>query len=119
MGVQVGTPYSRTEHARLDDLRQRIRDSQHSGRLTAASALAMLMEMVELLDWLLEAQDMTDEAMHSMMRPATFAVPKGDFARMLLGHTEEEEEKKDEAESGLHEGERGARSPYMAAGQYL
>lgn len=113
-----GTPYSQGEHSRLDDLRQRIRDAQHSGKVTAAGTLAMLMEMVELLDWLLEAQDQTDETMHSMLRPTAFAVPKSDFTKMLLGHTAEEpkEEGEKEVEGELHGEKRRAGSPYMAAG---
>lgn len=113
-----GTPFSHGEHHRLEDLRRRIRDAQHTGKVTAAGTLAMLMEMVELLDWLLEAQDQTDEAMQSILRPTTFAVPRSDFTKMLLGHAAEEPkgEEEKEVEGELHGEKRRAGSPYMAAG---
>lgn len=106
------TEMSANEHDRIKDLRMRIRDAFHGKGITQAQALAMMMEMVETLAWLVEAQDQTDEAMGKFLSRA-MPVPKDVFDSMF-GDKEGKGE-----ESGETKGTKSTLGHYLSSGQYL
>lgn len=104
---------SKNIHTRVDDVRARIRDHLHGQKLTQPAALAMMLEMVEVIEWLLEGQDQVDHVMTQFFQKPVMAVSEGSFHKLAEAlKTQEEEEE-------LPKPKHGVSSPYMQPGQYL
>lgn len=97
---------SRAVHEGLDEVKRRVVDYQHGqGVMSNQATLAVLKELVDIMDWLIQAQDEVDEYLSKSVAAKLGGHGSGMTAFALDADQWEDVMKQVKAQK--HEGERG------------